>query len=180
MPFVLHVMDHGTVDPQRTGLFAGWLRRTFARRMRFLVPRAAQCLAIGEAMAEEYGRLYGRPFRHFQNVAPLDADSFTDSTVFVDDDTVEQAAVAHPQVGQTGAGVSQDFFRSLVHVGAHQNGIRNRDNLRKMDDAVVMGCAADFPWCGPAAMEFGGVRTGGAPPARIIAGTAASFAGGSF
>ena len=71
LPFVLHIMDHGTIDPLRTGLFSTYLRWLCNRRIRQLVPRASQCLAIGEAMAEEYSRKYSTPFRHFQNTIDL-------------------------------------------------------------------------------------------------------------
>lgn len=71
-PFVLHVMDHGTIDPERTGLFGDYRRRTIRRRTRHLVNQAAQCLAIGEQMAEEYSRTFARPFKAFQNTIDLD------------------------------------------------------------------------------------------------------------
>jgi len=71
LPFVLHVMDHGTIDPQRPGLFGPYLRWRCRRGMANLVPRAARCLAIGEAMADEYTQRYGRPFQHFQNTIDL-------------------------------------------------------------------------------------------------------------
>ncbi|OAI47788.1 hypothetical protein AYO44_08805 [Planctomycetaceae bacterium SCGC AG-212-F19] len=80
IPFVMHIMDNGTIDPLRTGLFSGYLRRSYARRMDALVPRAAQCLAIGDAMAEEYGMRFGRSFIPFQN-------------------TIDLARRQHPQMG---------------------------------------------------------------------------------
>jgi glycosyltransferase involved in cell wall biosynthesis len=71
-PFVIHVMDNGTIDPRRTGLFRHHLRESCARRLRRLLPRAAARLAIGEMMAAEYAQRYGRPFLHFQNAIDLD------------------------------------------------------------------------------------------------------------
>lgn len=70
-PFVLHVMDHGTIAPAWPGLFGWWARRGLERRLPRLMRGAAGCLAIGEAMAREYGRHYGRPFAHFQNTMDL-------------------------------------------------------------------------------------------------------------
>ena len=67
IPLVVHFMDDWPAAAHRTGLLAAGERRRMERHLRHLIGRADNRLAISPAMADAYGKRYGRPFSAFQN-----------------------------------------------------------------------------------------------------------------
>jgi glycosyltransferase involved in cell wall biosynthesis len=72
-PIAVHLMDDGVTDPNRSGLFGGYLRHAYGRRFRALLKKTASRMAICPAMANEYERRWDLPFQHFQNTVDIDA-----------------------------------------------------------------------------------------------------------
>lgn len=73
LPVVLHCMDDGVTEPSRTGLYGRGFNTRYRAGFRRLVDRAADRLAICDAMAEAYAQRYGRPFAAFHNAVAFEA-----------------------------------------------------------------------------------------------------------
>jgi glycosyltransferase involved in cell wall biosynthesis len=70
-PVVLHMMDDWPNFLYEHGALHGAVRGHMDRKLRSLIGSAASCLAIGDAMASEYGARYGRAFLPFHNPVDL-------------------------------------------------------------------------------------------------------------
>jgi glycosyltransferase involved in cell wall biosynthesis len=70
VPTAIHMMDDWPVAIYTRGLLGRRLERETDAAMRRLVGRAAACIAISQAMADEYGARYGRQWSYFHN--PVD------------------------------------------------------------------------------------------------------------
>jgi len=71
LPIVIHCMDDGVTEPRRTGLYGRWFNRTYRSGLSRLLPRAADRLAICDAMADVYAQRYGQPFGSFHNAVDV-------------------------------------------------------------------------------------------------------------
>ncbi len=71
LPVVIHLMDDGVTDPVRRGLFGGYLRYLYRRKLRGIIKQTSLAIAICELMADTYTRRYGIPFIHFQNTVDI-------------------------------------------------------------------------------------------------------------
>ena len=67
LPMVVHFMDDWVEAHHRKGLLSVIERRRMLGLVARATGKAVRCLAIGESMAEAYGKRYGRPFEAFQN-----------------------------------------------------------------------------------------------------------------
>ena len=73
LPIVLHCMDDGVTEPKRTGLYGKRFNAQYRAGFGRLVARAADRLAICDAMAEQYAQRYGEPFGAFHNAVDFAA-----------------------------------------------------------------------------------------------------------
>jgi len=71
LPLVVHMMDDWPTTLYRTGALSPLVRRHMDRKLRALLTRASSALAISDAMADEYGRRYGREFIAVHNPVDL-------------------------------------------------------------------------------------------------------------
>jgi glycosyltransferase involved in cell wall biosynthesis len=67
VPTALHMMDDWPVAIYTRGLLGRRLERETDAAMRLLAGEASACIAISQAMADEYGARYGRHWSYFHN-----------------------------------------------------------------------------------------------------------------
>jgi len=73
LPVVLHMMDDGVTEPNRTGYYRMWFGRTYRAGLGRLLDTAADRLAICDAMADAYANRYHQPFAAFHNAVDVAA-----------------------------------------------------------------------------------------------------------
>jgi len=72
LPIAMHVMDEGVVNPDWRGVFSGYKKKVFHKRLNQVLHHTARAAAIGSAMADAYTDRYGIRFDHFQNTIEID------------------------------------------------------------------------------------------------------------
>ncbi|HQK70491.1 MAG TPA: glycosyltransferase [Bacteroidales bacterium] len=80
IPIVIHMMDDWPSTISSLGPMNKLWKNRIDREFRILLGRAALCLSISDAMAEEYLSRYGRKFIPFHN--PIDVNRFEDIKPF--------------------------------------------------------------------------------------------------
>lgn len=73
LPLVLHLMDEGVTEPQRTGWYGKRFNQHYGTGLKRLLARAADRLAICDAMADAYAHRYHLPFATFHNAVDVEA-----------------------------------------------------------------------------------------------------------
>lgn len=72
IPLVIHLMDDGVTDPQKRGVFAGFIRGKYNKKFRKLLSKADVRMGICEEMCASYEKRYGYKFFSFQNAVNIE------------------------------------------------------------------------------------------------------------
>lgn len=72
LPIVIHMMDDWPVILYSSGIFGPYRKWRMDVELQGLIDRAASCLAICDAMSEEYEKRYNKPFQAFHNALPAE------------------------------------------------------------------------------------------------------------
>jgi len=144
-PVAVHMMDDWPNFLYEHGALRGVVRGHMDRKLRSLIDGAASCLAIGDAMASEYGARYGRTFLPFHNPVDLERWDALAATYLGECDRPPDGRLHVVYAGRLGIGATDsivDVADVVSDMASHGEPVSMLVNTPNIDNPAATHMAA--------------------------------------